>query len=499
MKKRFAAVFAATAILGVTTAFAANPFSDVTPDTWAYQSVSQLANAGIINGYPDGTFKGQTNITRYEMAQMVAKAMANQDRANAEQQAMINRLADEFSTELNNLGVRVSNLENKVGNVKVTGDARLRYKQTEHQDSKFDYRGRIQFNAAVNDNTTATVRVAASNDFGVKTDVDDDGSLNAVVDRAYVAHNFSKELTAVAGRQDLVVGGGLMYDDAFDGAALAYGNDKVSATVGYGTAMAGLSDGHVKDTPTVTLAQANVKVADNVTVGGFYLRGNKDVKVYTRDVNHVWTEPKTGDATKVVSKKDDKKYSYSSIVTGEKYDAVRTPEGRLAEAKSEYNKAKAAFDGLSNKDGDYAVTAEPVADDVKNATLKTLAVYGFNTDMHFGNVWVGGEWLKGNYAYSNAWVAGVGYGNYDRAVVGSWDVKAQYMHAQDEAPILSNTYSFKYDKGSKGWLTTVDYAVAKNVGFTAYYGFGNKTVNRFAKDNNKELADYYQAELNFKF
>ena len=52
-----------------------------------------MAAAGIVNGYPDGTFKGQNDITRYEMAQMVAKAMANQDRANAEQQAMINRLA----------------------------------------------------------------------------------------------------------------------------------------------------------------------------------------------------------------------------------------------------------------------------------------------------------------------------------------------------------------------------------------------------------------------
>ena len=62
-------IFAATAVLGVTTAFAANPFSDVTPDSWAYQAVSQLANAGIVNGYPDGTFKGQNNITRYEMAQ----------------------------------------------------------------------------------------------------------------------------------------------------------------------------------------------------------------------------------------------------------------------------------------------------------------------------------------------------------------------------------------------------------------------------------------------
>ena len=53
-----------------------------------------MAAAGIVNGYPDGTFKGQNDITRYEMAQMVAKAMANQDRVNAEQQAMINRLSD---------------------------------------------------------------------------------------------------------------------------------------------------------------------------------------------------------------------------------------------------------------------------------------------------------------------------------------------------------------------------------------------------------------------
>ena len=65
MKKQLAAIFAATAVLGVTTAFAANPFSDVTPDSWAYQSVSQLANAGIVNGYPDVTFKCQKLLTGY--------------------------------------------------------------------------------------------------------------------------------------------------------------------------------------------------------------------------------------------------------------------------------------------------------------------------------------------------------------------------------------------------------------------------------------------------
>ena len=127
--KKHLAVLAATAVLGVTSAFAANPFSDVTPQDWAYQAVAQLASQGIVNGYPDGTFQGENNITRYEIAQMVAKAMTRQGQVDAEQNAIINRLANEFSAELNNLGVRVSTLENKVGNFKFTGDARLRYRQ----------------------------------------------------------------------------------------------------------------------------------------------------------------------------------------------------------------------------------------------------------------------------------------------------------------------------------------------------------------------------------
>ena len=94
---------------------------------------------------------------------MVAKAMANQDRANAEQQAMINRLADEFSNELNNLGVRVARLEDRVGNVKVTGDARLRYQKFTNNQVNFDGRARLQFNAKVNDRTDAVVRLTTDN------------------------------------------------------------------------------------------------------------------------------------------------------------------------------------------------------------------------------------------------------------------------------------------------------------------------------------------------
>ena len=415
MKKQFAAIFAATAVLGVTTAFAANPFSDVTPDSWAYQAVSQLANAGIVNGYPDGTFKGQNNITRYEMAQMVAKAMANQDRANAEQQAMINRLADEFSNELNNLGVRVARLEDRVGNVKVTGDARLRYKDAEHKSSKFDARARVQFNAKVNDRTDAVVRLTTDPfEFGDAT-----ANTTVKVDRAYVNHKFGERVSVKAGRFGQVIGGGLAFDGTFDGAQFNAGNDKVQFQAAYGYAVSGLAENNTKkDNAELAIVNLNGKVGKHANVGGFYTR-----------------------------------------VNGEDFKT--------------------------------AATATPAAKAYKN-------IYGFNTDFNFDKVWVGGEWLKAsNVAKSQAWTAGVGYGAYNQAKQGTWDVKAQYFNQKENAPIVDTTWNHGYDKtytqNAKGWMATVDYALQNNVGLTANYGFDWKD------QNGNDKADFYRADLNYKF
>ena len=75
MKKSL--VLAMAMALGVTaSAYAANPFSDVPAGHWAYDSVNKLAAAGIVDGYGDSTFGGDRLMTRYEMAQIVAKAMA---------------------------------------------------------------------------------------------------------------------------------------------------------------------------------------------------------------------------------------------------------------------------------------------------------------------------------------------------------------------------------------------------------------------------------------
>ena len=125
MKKTLVSALTTALVVGAasTTFAAANPFSDVPADHWAYDAVSQLAADGVIEGYGDTTFRGNQNITRYEMAQMIAKAMAKSD-VSAADKALIDKLAAEFSDELNNLGVRVSNLERNADKVKWTGEAR---------------------------------------------------------------------------------------------------------------------------------------------------------------------------------------------------------------------------------------------------------------------------------------------------------------------------------------------------------------------------------------
>ena len=282
MNKKLATVLAAACVLGATTAFAApNPFSDVTPNDWAYQAVSQLAAEGVVEGYPDGTFKGQQNITRFEMAQMVARAMVKQDQLNAEQQAQLNRLADEFANELNSLGVRVSNLENRVGNVKLTGDARVRY-MDENDKDYFDMRVRLQANAKVSDNTKVTARIT-SGSFGFDSE-DQEPSLN--LDQLYIEHGFNDNFGAKAGRYDLTLGAtGVFYDSTFDGAEINFGKD-INLAAGYGYLKDFDTEQFNGKTPSAWFVQAGADLTDGLGVTAFYLNA-RDAKYNNKkeDVN----------------------------------------------------------------------------------------------------------------------------------------------------------------------------------------------------------------------
>ena len=539
--KKHLAVLAATAVLGVTSAFAANPFSDVTPQDWAYQAVAQLASQGIVNGYPDGTFQGQNNITRYEMAQMVAKAMTRQGQVDAEQNAIINRLANEFSAELNNLGVRVSTLENKVGNFKFTGDARLRYRQldgevvnveektgddllaavkvVETKDeavetadkavakakealatakdsekeakakeletavkgletakadlesavadlytegsvldrSKFDYRARINFDATVNKDTKAGIRVvAADKEFGSAD------STKVTVDTAYVQHNFGKYVTATAGRHDVAFGAGMTYDDTFEGVTATAGTDALNVGVTYGHATsAGLNavlgkitqeevkaenkkemvtypahrlatsllGDSVKENPELTVLQLNGRVGP-VNLGGFY--------------------------TKVNGKQVDVPFATVANVMGKAFNI-------------------------------------PAAD--RPAVGDSLDFYGFHADAMLGkDVKVEGEFARfKDIKHSNAWAAGLSYGHYNMAKAGTWMTKVQYFNYDSYAPIFSTTFVTPFTQNYKAWMVSGKYAIANNVGLAAY-----ATIDSKDKQGH-EVPNFVRTEINYKF
>ncbi|MBQ1876597.1 MAG: S-layer homology domain-containing protein [Selenomonas sp.] len=188
MKKSMVAALTAAMVMGAasTTFAAANPFSDVPAGHWAYDAVSQLAQDGIIDGYGDQTFQGDKNITRYEMAQMVAKAMAKANsgaKVSGADKAALDKLAAEFSDELNNLGVRVANLEKNADKVAWHGTAEYTFQHYINKDSsedKFDSRNnlllRLLPDAEVNDNWHVKARLDANT--ALDTDTGADGKVN---------------------------------------------------------------------------------------------------------------------------------------------------------------------------------------------------------------------------------------------------------------------------------------------------------------------------------
>jgi len=212
MKKSL--VLAMAMALGVTaSAYAANPFSDVPAGHWAYDSINKLAAAGVIEGYGDTTFGGDKLMTRYEMAQIVAKAMAKG--------ANVDKLAAEFADELDNLGVRVAALEKKADNVKITGNIRYSYAEKDGDIDGFSnkLRSRIWVKGQVNDDWSYTGMLENNQDF-----TNNAGDEGTNFQRAYVDGKIGG-LAVEAGRLPLTLVSGNLYDTRADGIVASYGKD----------------------------------------------------------------------------------------------------------------------------------------------------------------------------------------------------------------------------------------------------------------------------------
>ena len=124
----------------------AAPFGDVPEDHWAAEAVSQLAEKGLVEGYPDGLYRGDRAASRYEMAMIVSRLLAKVEQmakheheqyVTKQDLVLVRKLMNEYKEELDALGVRMSNAENALAvlekrvteleRVKVYGEFRTRF------------------------------------------------------------------------------------------------------------------------------------------------------------------------------------------------------------------------------------------------------------------------------------------------------------------------------------------------------------------------------------
>ncbi len=273
MKKSL--VLAMAMALGVTaSAYAANPFSDVPAGHWAYDAVNKLAAEGVVDGYPDGTYGGDKLMTRYEMAQIVAKAMAKG--------ANVDKLAAEFADELDSLGVRVANLEKKADNVKVTGEVRASYRDVDTDAAGHDgheglLRSRLWVNGQINEDWSYTGMFENNQDFGNKT-----GDDKIDFARAYVEGRVGG-LDVVAGRYNEVTFSGNILDANLDMARVSYGDKiKVSAAAGKAYDSVEVNDTNLLDSDDrIYIGTLEAALGDvDAYVGYFKTNSNMDKEIW---------------------------------------------------------------------------------------------------------------------------------------------------------------------------------------------------------------------------
>ncbi|MBQ0107610.1 MAG: S-layer homology domain-containing protein, partial [Phascolarctobacterium sp.] len=275
MKKSL--VLAMAMAMGVTaSAYAANPFSDVPAGHWAYDAVAKLADAGVVDGY-GATFGGDKLMTRYEMAQIVAKAMAKG--------ANTDKLAAEFADELDALGVRVAKLEKKVDNVKITGQLRYSYKQEDgtgpQNNSKHAFRTRLFVNGEVNKNWSYTGMLVNEHSFK------GDGDEKVALERAYLNGRIGG-VKVLAGHYNEFFMCDTILDDMVDGVYAEYGvgNGKVYGLAGKNLHK-DLSGGTPSDNDRIYVVGVSQKVGPvDLTFNYFNVDSSRGQEIY--NINADW-------------------------------------------------------------------------------------------------------------------------------------------------------------------------------------------------------------------
>lgn len=133
MRKVMSTMIALAITAGISgTAFAAEgSFTDVPKDHWSYAAIDQLVKDGILEGNGDGTYAGNRAMSRYEMAAIIARTEDHLKTANPADQALIEKLQQEYKGELSKLDDKYEKLNKRVDNVMLSGFVRTKYDHDE--------------------------------------------------------------------------------------------------------------------------------------------------------------------------------------------------------------------------------------------------------------------------------------------------------------------------------------------------------------------------------
>ena len=445
MKKSVVAALTGALVVGATatTFAAANPFSDVPAGHWAYNSVTKLASEGVIEGYGDGTFLGNRNITRYEMAQMIAKAMAKNPTGATK--AELDKLAAEFRAELDNLGVRVAELEKHADMVQWTGKIEYTYNhrkysgRRENQGERGNDMGhggvfRLEPKAEINDHWTAVAR------FDANYDGQNDETGNAKLKRVYAEGNYNN-FNVKLGRFGFCpdVEDGIAVDTVASGVDLTFGSkwkvDLVAGRIG-----------------------AN---SDEAHFGTFGPSGR---------------EFESGYQDSAVNKYINALNDLSSAYVEDPTDVVRLGVSYADPGD------KGLYGGLSYtwaKDKDFAIISDNYDGDKAQVYALSLG-YRFN-DKASLQAAVGRNSKASSDYQKTSWSAEFRYGTYgDYAEKGAWAAWAGYSQFS-RATAIATSQSDDISTGEKGWHIGAAYAPFKNTGILLRYADG-KDIETNMKD-----------------
>jgi len=546
MKKNLILTLALVFVLGIaSTAFAAaNPFVDVPAKHWAYDAVTKLAQAGILDGYGDGTYKGGNLATRYEMAQATAKAMARSDKANAANKALIDKLAVEFAAELNNLGVRVAKLESRASTLQFTGDVRLRYQSntnlalsnaTEQIMSRTQERIRLNANAPVNDKLTFNARLtaqyaqsvggpaAADSPFGVS--YTGTGKDMLVWEVANFKYMMTKDSYFQIGRMmaeygDLGRGNLYGYTGMLDGIEMAFGlGSALQATIGYVDVNPNLN--YALSQSTLTSPNAEYKLNYKANFGAdfnsqsVYPSGSK----YTNDSSYVTYGEIKWKPSDMVSLYGLWWWSFDSDRA--KINMTPGGDGKNSDSTAIYATSKAGGSGVPGTYTGTVGTASPTS----GGTIFPFFGYPFQIwGLGFSSYLDGGKnWTLDGFYFNNsssvvanaypsdnhsAWIAKLTYGPQymtSRGAAlnnkpGTWGANISYKDVkpysldwnQISGTVFSNDTSgvnamTAITYGVKGFTLEASYLLQKGLMLTATY----QTLSRNSAFDGSQIAPYY--------